>query len=65
MNIGRRSPILNLQMTNFRCVTVEGAECGFYGVCLAASYAGMELGKTAVNLLSSRPDYDDDISAFL
>ncbi|MBE9057981.1 hypothetical protein [Sphaerospermopsis sp. LEGE 08334] len=52
-------------MTNFRCVTVEGAECGFYGVCLAASYAGMELGKTAVNLLSSRPDYDDDISAFL
>lgn len=34
----------------------------FYSLCLAAGYAGTELGKIAVNLLSSRPDYDDDIS---
>ncbi|MDB9372163.1 lecithin retinol acyltransferase family protein [Nodularia sphaerocarpa] len=29
-----------------------------YGVCLAAGYAGRELGKIGVNLFSDRPEYD-------
>lgn len=36
----------------------------FYGIFLAAGYAGIELGKIGANLFSDKPDYDDESIPF-